>query len=116
MVCHIYVNDKVKDQLDDLFADTIRRTSGEKVMTFTNYTEVKNLAYSPSLKIVYSRFVPQGVIYGVNMPSIALVYHRLSKDYELARVKDAVEREIITETTLRVNNPYGVGKMTGITV
>ena len=36
------------------------------------------------------------------------MYGRLTKAYDLARTKDAVEKELITELTLRVNNPFGV--------
>jgi hypothetical protein len=113
---HIYMNDLVKDQLDDLFKAQVRRGSGEKVLEFTNYTEIKNLAYSPNLKIVYTDKVPQGEIFGVNMQSLKLVYQRLSKDYDLGRNKDAVEKEVITELTLRVNNPFGVSKVKNIGV
>jgi len=115
-VTHIYVNDLVKDQIDDLFKAQVRRGAGGKVVEFPNYTEVKNLAYSPNIKIVYSRFVEQGLMFGVNMPSLAFVYQRLTKDEELGRVKDAVEKEIITEATLRVNNPFAVCKMENIKV
>ena len=113
---HIYVNDLVKDQLDDMFKASVRRGSGEKVLEFTNYTEIKNLAYSPNLKIVYTDKVAQGEIFGVNMPSIGLIYQRLTKVYKQGRSKDAYEEEVITEATLRVNNPFGVSKVTGIQI
>lgn len=111
---HIYVNDLVKDQLDDLFKDQIRRMGGEKVLEFTNYTEIRNLAYSSNLKIVYTNKVPQGEVFGVNMPSLKFVYQRLTKDKPWENGDDAIKSQVITEATLRVNNPFGVCKIKGI--
>jgi hypothetical protein len=111
---HIYVNDLVKDQLDDLFKSQVRRGSGEKVLEFTNYTEIKNLAYSPNLKIVYTNKVPQGEVFGVNMQSLKLVFQRLTKDKPWNDGDDAVKSQVISELTLRINNPFGVCKIKGI--
>lgn len=113
---HIYVNDKVKDQIDDLFKDQIRRGAGEKVMEYTNYTEIKNLAYSPNLKIVYTNKVPQGEVFGVNMASLKFVYQRLTRDKPWENGDDAIQSQVITEATLRVNNPFGVAKVKGISI
>ena len=113
---HMYVNDLVKDQVDDLFKDQIRRTPGATIMKYANYTEIHNLAYCPRLKIVWTHKMKQGDILGANMPSLALVYQRLSKKYPLGRVKDAVSEEVISELTCRVNNNHGVSLLKGLKI
>lgn len=113
---HMYVNDKVRDQIDDIFKSQIRKSGDDRVLVMPHYSEIRNMAYAPKLKIVLSTKVPQGEIIGVNMPSLALVYQRLTEDYDIARTKDAVEKEVISELTLRVNSPYGVSKAKNIKV
>ena len=114
---HIYVNDLVRDQIDEIFKDQIRRSPGsEKALVMPHYTVIKNLPYTPLLKIIYSNVVPQGEVFGVNMESLKFVYQRLTKDKPWNDGDDAVKSQVITEATLRVNNPWGVSKITGIAV
>jgi len=115
-VTHIFCNDIQKDIIDDLLDAKMRIGQGGNVIKATNYTEIKNLSYAPNVKIILSPYVTSTQIVGVNMPSLALVYERLTKTYDLARTKDAVEKEIITELTLRVNNPYGVSLLDNLGV
>jgi hypothetical protein len=107
-VTHIFCSDIQKDIIDDLLDAKMRIGQGGNVLKMTNYTEIKNLSYAPNVKIILSPFIASTQLVGVNMPSLVLVYGRLTKAYELGRSKDAVEKELITELTLRVNNPYGV--------
>jgi hypothetical protein len=107
-VTHIFCNDIQKDILDDLLDAKMRIGQGGNVLKMTNYTEIKNLSYAPSVKIILSPYISSTQLVAVNLPSLALVYGRLTKAYDLARTKDAVEKELITELTLRVNNPFGV--------
>jgi len=111
---HIYVNDQVRDQIDDIFKSQIRKSGDDRVLVMPHYTQIKNMAYAPSLKIRLSTKVAQGEIYGASMAHMKLVYQRLSKIYKLARLKDAVEEEVISELTLRINNPHAVAKAKGI--
>lgn len=105
---HIFVNDINKDIIDDLLDAKVRTSPGANVMKFTNYTEMKNLSYAPNVKIILSPYVASSQVVGVNLSHLALVYKRLMKTEDVARTKDAKEKTIITEATLRVNNPYAV--------
>ncbi len=107
-VTHIFCSDIQKDIIDDLLDAKMRIGQGGNVLKMTNYTEIKNLSYAPNVKIILSPFITSTQLIGVNIPSLVLVYGRLTRAYELGRSKDAVEKELITELTLRVNNPYGV--------
>ncbi len=113
---HIFCNDIQKDILDDLLDAKMRIGQGGNVLKMTNYTEIKNLSYAPNVKIILSPYVSSKQLIGVNLPSLALVYERLTKAYDLARTKDAIEKELITELTLRVNNPYGVSLLDNLGV
>jgi hypothetical protein len=114
---HIFASDTQKDILDDLLDTKVRIGQGGNVLKYANYTEMKNLSYAPNgIKIILSPYVASDQIVGVNLPSLALVYNRLTKSYELARTKDAVEKELISELTLRVNNPYAVSLLDNLGV
>ena len=115
-VTHVFCSDIQKDIIDDLLETKMRVGQGGNVLKMANYTEIKNLAYAPNVKIILSPYVSDTQIIGVNMPSLALVYGRLTKAYDLARTKDAVEKELITELTLRVNNPFGVSLLDNLGV
>ena len=113
---HLYVGDGVKDVLDDIFASKVMVGLGATTLEGTNYTLIKNMAYAPNVKIVMSPYVASGEAIAVNHNDLALVYQRLSKSYELSRTSDSINKEIISELTLRVNNPFAVAKMSGIAV
>lgn len=113
---HIFVNDKVRDQIDDIFKSQIRKSGDDKVLVMPHYSEIKNMAYAPSLKIVLSTKVPQGEMFGVHMPQIGLVYQRLTKDKPWTDGDDAVKSQIISELTLRINSPFAVAKVAGVQV
>jgi hypothetical protein len=115
-VTHIFVSDIQKDILDDLLESKVRIGQGGNVVKYANYTEIKNLSYAPNVKIILTPYVANTQILAVNLPSLALVYQRLTKSEDLARTKDAVEKELITELTLRVNNPYGVSLLDALGV
>lgn len=111
---HIFANDIQKDKIDDLLESKVLTKQGGTVLKYANYIEIKNLSYAPSVKIILSPYVDADKIVGINYDSIALIYARLTKSYDLARTKDAVEKEIITECTLRVNNPFGATLLSGL--
>ncbi len=113
---HIFMNDEQKDRLDDLFADKMRGTYGQTTLKDTNYSILENFSYAPKVKIILTPYVNQDEIIGINHSSLALVYQRLSKTSEIPTGDDKFEKQLISELTLRVNNPYGVVGMTGLTV
>ncbi|WP_151946622.1 SU10 major capsid protein [Aliarcobacter butzleri] len=112
---HIFVSDTQKDKLDDLFADKNRGTYGQTILQDTNYTQLDNFAYAPKVKVILSPYVAADEIIGINAGSLALVYQRLTKPYDLARNSDSIQKELISELTLRVNNPYAVTRISGLT-
>lgn len=113
---HLYVSDTQKDALDDLLSAKVMTGLGATVLEGTNYTQIKNMAYAPNIKVVMSPYVADGEVLAVNHNDVALSFQRLTKSYELARNKDAIEKELISELTLRVNNPFAIAKMSGLTV
>lgn len=112
---HIFVSDVQKDRLDDLFADKKRGTYGQTILQDTNYTQLDNFAYAPKVKVILSPYIAADEIIGINASSLALVYQRLTKPYDIARTDDSIKKELISELTLRVNNPYGVTRISGLT-
>jgi len=112
---HIFLGDKQKDRLDDIMADKHRGSLGQTILQDTNYTQLDNFAYAPKVKVILTPYVDEDEIIGINAPSLALVYQRLTKSYDIARTKDAIEKELISELTLRVNNPYAVTRISKLT-
>jgi len=113
---HIFVSDVQKDRLDDLDLQNARGIYGQNDIKDNNVQTLKNFTYAPNVKVIMSPYVADDEIIGINAGSLALVHQRLTKVYEKGRVSDSIEKEIITELTLRVNNPYGVCKLSGLTV
>lgn len=113
---HIFVSDTQKDRLDDIFAEKKRGVFGQTVLQDTNYTQLENFSYAPKVKVILTPYIDDNEIIGVNAGSLALVYQRLTKAYDLARDSDSIKKELISELTLRVNNPYGVTRISGLTV
>lgn len=114
-VSHLFMNTFQKDALDDILDSKTRTGQGQRAYDANNIEMIKNLMYAPNVKVITSVHVPQDTIYGVNMQSLALVYQRLTKSYNLARTGDAINKQLISELTLRVNNPYAVCKLSGLT-
>ena len=115
-ITHIFVSDIQKDILDDLLDAKVRIGQGGNVIKYANYTEIKNLSYAPNVKIILSPYVANNQVVGINMPSLALVYQRLTKAYDIPSGDDVVQKQIISELTLRVNNPYAVGLLDNLGV
>jgi hypothetical protein len=116
-ITHIYMADIQKDRLDDILtAKNMVNTLGAKVLEGTNYMTLTNMAYAQNVKIILSPFVAADEIIAVDHSSLALVFKRLTKPYVIARTTDEVKKEIISELTLRVNNPYGVSKLTNLAI
>jgi len=113
---HLFMNDAQKDRLDDLFADKMRGTYGQTTLKDTNYSTLENFSYAPKVKVILTPYVAQDEIIGTNASSLALVYQRLTKSSDIPTGDDKFEKQLISELTLRVNNPYGVVGMTGLTV
>ena len=108
---HIICSDIQKDILDDVLQAKVLTKQGVSALNFTYYTEIKNLSYAPNVKIILSPFLASDKVLAVNMPSLMLVHKRLTRKYNLPRNRDAVEKEIITELTLRSDNPYAVNRL-----
>jgi len=114
-VTHLFLNDIQKDRLDDIFADKMRGTYGQTTLKDTNYSTLENFSYAPKVKVILTPYVGQDEIIGINHSSLALVYQRLTKTSDIPTGDDKFEKQIISELTLRVNNPFGVSAITGLT-
>lgn len=113
---HIFLSDTQKDRLDDLDLEYMRGVIGGDKLKVNDYMTLENFAYAPNVKVVLSPYVAEDEIIAINADSLALVHQRLTKPYEKGRMSDAIEKEIITEATLRVNNPFAVAKLSGLTI
>ncbi len=113
---HIFVSDKQKDKLDDIYASLVRGTIGMTTLKDTNYHQLDNFAYAPKVKVVMSKYVADNEILAVNQGSLALSYQRLTQKKDIPTGDDAIKKQIISELTLRVNNPYGVSRISGLKV
>ncbi len=113
---HIFVNDKQKDKLDDLLETKVRVGAGGKILQFTNYTEMKNMPYVDRVKIILSPYVEDNDLIALNLNSLALVYHRLTHTKDIPTGDDVVSKQLISELTLRVNNPYAVTRLQNLGV
>jgi hypothetical protein len=113
---HIFVSDKQKDKLDDIYASIVRGTVGMTVMKDTNYHQLENFAYAPKVKVIMSKYVNDDEILGINAGSLALAYQRLTAKKDIPTGDDVIQKQLISELTLRVNNPYGVTRISGLKV
>jgi hypothetical protein len=113
---HIFVNTDQKDALDDILSDKQQTKTGLTVLEGTNYELIKNMAYSKNLRVIVTPELPQDEILAIDHKNLMLVYQRLTKSYELARTEDAIKKELISELTVRNNNPFSVARIKGLKV
>jgi len=113
---YVFMNDAQKDALDNLDLDSNNGIYGKKDLRVNDYQTIKNFTYAKDVKVILTPHLPQDMILGVNADSVALVHQRLTEVEELGKTGDMLKKTIITELTLRVNNPYGVTAITGLNV
>ncbi len=112
----LWLSDVQKDIMDDWYMSIARVGMGQKTVNANNIEMITGIPYAPNLKVKVSTRLADSEVMGLNMPSIALVYQRLTKKKNLPELNDVVEREILSELTLRMNNPYAGVYMTGLDV
>ena len=105
---YIFMNDAQKDRIDNLDIDSNNGIYGKNDLRDNNYQTIKNFSYASNVKIIITPHLPQNMMLGVNFDCVALIHERLTEIENLGKVGDADEETIITELTLRVNNPYAV--------
>ncbi len=111
---YVFMNDAQKDKLDALDLDSNNGIYGKSDLRDNDYQTIKNFTYANNVKVILTPHIPQNMILGVNSDSLALVHQRLSKVETLGKTGDSIVKTIITELTLRVNNPYGVTAITDL--
>lgn len=106
---YVFMNDSQKDKLDNLDIDSNNGIYGKTELRANDYQTIKNFSYAKKgVKVIITPHLPQTMILGVNFDCVALVHERLTEIEKLGKVGDADVKTIITELTLRVNNPYAV--------
>lgn len=113
---YVFMNDTQKDALDNIDIESNNSIYGKKDLRVNDYQTLKNFTYAKDVQVILTPHLPQNMILGVNADSVALVHQRLTEIETLGKTGDSLEKTIITELTLRVNNPYGVTAITGLAV
>ncbi|MCK5111068.1 MAG: DUF5309 family protein [Arcobacteraceae bacterium] len=111
---YVFMNDAQKDKLDEIDTESSNSIYGKKDLRVNDYQTIKNFTYAKDVQVILTPHLPQDMILGVNADSLALVHQRLSKIETLGKTGDSIKKTIITELTLRINNPYGVTAITGL--
>lgn len=111
---YVFMNDTQKDALDNIDIESNNSIYGKKDLRVNDYQTLKNFTYAKDVQVILTPHLPQNMILGVNADSVALVHQRLTEIETLGKSGDSLEKTIITELTLRVNNPYGVTAITGL--
>ena len=106
---YAFMNDSQKDKLDNLDKDSNNGIYGKNDLRDNNYQTIKNFSYAKEpVKVIITPHLPQNMILGVNFDCVALVHERLTEIEKLGKIGDKDIKTIISELTMRVNNPYAV--------
>ena len=112
---HIMMNDIQKDALDDIVFSkaqtTLNATRLENTVTVIGAT-----AYGNNVKVILNPFLADDEIIAYRPSDIFKVNLRPMHTKELGRNKDAIEKELISEMTLRVCHPYAFAWLKGLAV
>ncbi len=111
---YVLMNDAQKDALDNLDLDSNNGIYGKNDLRVNDFQTIKNFTYAKDVKVILTPHLPQDMILGVNADNVALVHQRLTEIETLGKTGDSLKKTIITELTLRVNNPYAVTAITGL--
>ena len=114
---HIFMNEDQKDRLDTLLENKIHANIGARALAGENFMLLKNFVYAPNdVKVILSPYVASDEIIALNLPSLGFVNNRLTFTRDIPSGNDAKQKEILTEATLRVNNPFGVTMIKNLAV
>ena len=112
---HIMMNDIQKDVLDDIVFSKAQTTLNASRLE-SNVTMIGSTAYGNNLKIILNPFLADDEIIAYRPSDIFKVNLRAMHTKELGRDKDAIEKELISEMTLRVCHPYAFAWLKGLAV
>lgn len=110
---HVMMNDTQKDVLDDIVFSKAQTTLNATRLE-SNITMIGSTSYGNNIKIVLNPFLADDEIIAYRPSDIYKVNLRPMHTEELARTKDAVEKELISEFTLRVCHPYAFAWLKGL--
>lgn len=110
---HIMMNDIQKDVLDDIVFSKAQTTLNASRLE-NNVTMIGSTAYGNNIKIILNPYLNDDEIIAYRPRDIYKVNWRPMHTKELGRDKDALEKEIISEFTLRVCHPYAFAWLKGL--
>lgn len=113
---HVMMNDTQKDALDDILFSKTQNTSFNASRLENNVTMIGSTAYGNNISIVLNPYLADDEIIAYRPKDIYKVNWRPMLTEELGRSKDAVEKELISEFTLRVCHPYAFAWLKGLAV
>ena len=111
---HIMMNDIQKDALDDILFAKTQITSFNASRLENNVTMIDSTSYGNNISILLNPYMADDEIIAFNPKDIYKVNWRPMMTEELARTKDAIEKELISEFTLRVCHPYAFAWLKGL--
>ena len=112
---HIMMNDIQKDALDDIVFSKAQTTLNATRLE-NHITTIGATAYGNNIKVVLNPFLADDEIIAYRPNDIYKVNWRAMQTAELGRDKDAIEKELISEFTLRVCHPYAFAWLKGLAV
>lgn len=112
---HIMMNDIQKDVIDDIIFSKAQTTLNASRLEM-NITQIGATAYGNNIKIILNPALADDEIIAYRPSDIYKVNLRAMHTKEMARTKDAIEKEIISEMTLRVCHPYAFAWLKGLKI
>lgn len=112
---HVMMNDTQKDVLDDIVFSKAQTTLNASRLE-SNVTMIGSTSYGNNIKIILNPFLSDDEIIAYRPSDIYKVNLRAMHTKELGRSKDAIEKELISEMTLRVCHPYAFAWLKGLAV
>jgi len=111
---HVLMSDIQKDRLDDiLFAKTQSKMSDNRIEN--DVTIIGQTAYGNNIKIIMSPDLADDEIVFCRPDLIHKVDWRAMKNHDIPSGDDAIQKELRSEFTLRVENPFSFISIKGLT-
>lgn len=110
------MNDVQKDALDDILFAKSQNTNMSATKIDNNVTTIGQTAYGNNIQVILNPNMADDEIVFFNPEYIKAVVYRPTKILDIARTKDAIEKELITELTLRIDHKYALCRLKGLKV
>jgi hypothetical protein len=103
---HLICNTAIKNKIDKILKDWITNVSMGQSWMGINVRAIQNVPYANSVKVLVERDLAQNEIIVYRPQEIHKVFWRPTKVYEKARTSDALQKQVLSELTLRIDTPY----------